>query len=591
MPDGDAEPASAPRTSPRRAALAAGLVHGLILAAAFPPIGLYGLVFLAPLPLVWVTLVGRHKPLVTAFWVGVGTMPWWALAHIWITSVSALGFVPLAIALAGYTALAVWIAARVLRFSPALIGLWPVLWVGVEFLRGVVLFHGYPWYLLAHPLADAAVLTWPAALFGTFAVSLLAAVPATALAAWRTGHPRQAAGLALVAVAWPALGLVANPWPDAAGSIRVGIVQTNVPQSRKVAWSAEQRDRDWGRMRRLIAGAAADHPDLIVLPEAMAPGMTLDPASFRTEVEADLFWGRTGADGVEERVPATMLTEELLLLQRALDIPIMIGGAAYDNLRIVEADVGYNYESDARFNAAFVIDEGLPPSERYDKVLLTPFGETMPYISASPWLERQLLAFGASGMQFDLKAGTTLEPVTVRLADGSTVRIATPICFEATMPWVCRRLVTAEPRADIMINLTNDGWFGRWTPSRQHHLLCARWRSIEDGVAMVRCANTGISCVFDQRGRVIALGVADPETGAPVLDLAEGVRTVEVPIADGRTLYTRIGDILGWLCLAGTAALAALSFTRFGRAGRSDGQEPEPGEAPARSDRQPEEHR
>lgn len=581
MPAGEIESRWLSCRTPRRAAVAAGFAHGLLLALAFPPIGLYGFVFLAALPLVWVSVACRSRPLVTAFWVGVGTMPWWGLAHIWITSVSALGFFPLAAILGAYTMLAVWVSARVLRARPALIWLWPVVWVGVEFLRGVVLFDGYPWYLLAHPLADAPVLVWPAAYLGTFAVSLLAAVPATALMACLLGRRTQAALLLCIALAWPALGLVLDPWPAATDTLRVGIVQTNVEQNRKIAWSAEQRYNDWQRMRALIVAAARDEPDLIVLPEAMSPGMTIDPESFRTELAAELYWSRTAPDGVRENISATLLTQELFVTQQIIDTPILIGGASYDRLDIVEAERGYEYNSAARFNSVFVIDAGRPPETRYDKVLLTPFGETMPYISKSQWLEQRLLAFGAGGMRFDLKAGTDLEPVAVNLSDGSFVRIATPVCFEATVPWVCRRLVGPDAEhAAIMINLTNDGWFGDWDASRRHHLLCARWRSIETGVAMVRSANTGISSVFDERGRLIALGVLDPASGATILGRGDGVRVVEVPIADGRTFYTRIGDALGWICLAAAGMLLALSFTRLGRDGRSvgHGSEPEPSE-------------
>jgi len=590
MPAGEIESRWLSCSKPRVAAVAAGFVHGLLLAVAFPPVGLYGFAFIAALPLLWVSFAGRARPFVTAFWAGVGTMPWWGLAHIWITSVSSLGFFPLAAVLGAYTLLAVWINARVLSARPGLIWLFPVVWVGVEFLRGVVLFDGYPWYLLAHPLADAQVLVWPAAFLGTFAVSLLAAAPASALLAWIAGFRRQAGVLAAIVVLWPVIGLVIDPWPGASGTLRVGIVQTNVAQNRKIAWSAEQRYNDWQRMRDLIVAAAAEHPDLIVLPEAMSPGMTIDPESFRTEMAADLYWSRIASDGVREDISATMLTEELFILQRVLDIPILIGGAYYDRLEIARADQGFEYNSDGRYNSVFVVDEGLPPKTRYDKVLLTPFGETMPYISASPWLEQRLLALGASGMRFDLKPGAHLEPVTVRLADGASVRIATPVCFEATVPWVCRRLVGTDPaRADIMINLTNDGWFGGWDASRHHHLLCARWRSIETGVAMVRSANTGISSVFDQRGRVISLGVEDPDTGTAALGDDDGIRIVDVPVADGRTPYTRIGDAVGWVCLVATGLLLGLSFTRWGRDGRSVGHKDEPHEPGRRSGDHPKE--
>jgi apolipoprotein N-acyltransferase len=574
-------------STPRRAGLVAGLIHGLLLALAFPPIGWYGLIFLAPLPLVWVSWACRSKPLIAAFWVGLGMMPWWSLAHVWVASISALGFFPLAALMSGYTMLAVWASARMLRRWPALLWLWPIIWVGVEFFRGVVFLHGYPWYLLAHPLADAPLLSWPAAYLGTFTVSIMVALPATALMAWFTRRRTQACALAAAALAWPVIGLAVNPWPDASETLRVAIVQTNVPQSTKVAWTAEQRYNDWQRMRDLIVYASQLEPDLIVLPEAMMPGMTLDADSYRVEVKADLYWRRTAPDGVPEDIAATMLTEELIIFQRMLDVPILIGGAAYDNLQIVEQEQGgYRYESDARYNSVFVIDRGVPPTKRYDKVLLTPFGETMPYISASKWLETKLLGFGARGMLFDLKPGEKLEPVEVRLPNRETVRIATPVCFEATMPWVCRRLVGTDPSVVMIINLTNDGWFGSWTPGREHHLLSARWRSIETGVSMVRAANTGISSVFDERGQIIALGVLDPETGREVLDLADGVRVVDVPISDGRTPYTRIGDIVGWLSLAAAAVLLGLTFTP----GQGKDRSEDHGTEPERDDRRSDEH-
>lgn len=575
---------------PRLTGCAAGFIHGLLLALSFPPVGLYGCVFLAPLPLLWAMWSGRRTPLTTAFWVALGVLPWWGLAHIWITSISALGFVPLAILLSGYTMLAVWGGCRLVRRWPAMLGFLPVCWVGVEFLRGVVAFHGYPWYLIAHPLADTLVFAWPAAFVGTFGVSLLVMLPATAAIAWYARQRLQTGTIVVLTLAWPIIGLVIDPWPDTNSSLRIAIVQTNVPQSRKISWSAENRYNDWQRMRDLIVEAGRQQPDMIVLPEAMLPGMTLDPESLRTEFAADLYWARTAPDGVQERLSATMLSEELLILQRMLGIPILIGGAAYDNLQIVELETGgFKYDSDARYNTVFVIEDGLPPTERYDKVLLTPFGETMPYISASSWLESQMLSFGAEGMQFDLNPGQKLKPVEVNLSDGRTVRLATPICFEATMPWVCRSLVGTTPDVAAMVNLTNDGWFGTWNPARQHHLLCARWRSIETGVAMVRCANTGISTLIDQRGQIVALGVLDPSTGEPVLSLGDGVRVFEVPISDGRTPYTRIGDILGWTCLAVFTLSLALTFTRNGRKGRFGNENGELEAGPDRSDRQPKE--
>lgn len=125
-----------------------------------------------------------------------------------------------------------------------------------------------------------------------------------------------------------------------------------------------------------------------------------------------------------------------------------------------------------------------------------------------------------------------------------------------------------------MINLTNDGWFGWWMPGREHHMLTARWRCLELGVPMVRVANTGISGAFDQRGREISRGVADPATGRAVLGRGSGTAVIEIPTVSGRTIYTRVGDVGGWGCLAATGGLVVAAVAR----GRSKRRKDEDGE-------------
>jgi apolipoprotein N-acyltransferase len=179
-----------------------------------------------------------------------------------------------------------------------------------------------------------------------------------------------------------------------------------------------------------------------------------------------------------------------------------------------------------------------------------------------PAVQQYLVNLGAAGMSFDLNIGqreTIFELARSEEADqGVPVRIVTPICFEATVPGLCRRLVysksSARPlsrSADIIVNLSNDGWFGEVIGIREHHLQIARWRCVELGVPMVRCVNTGISCVIDPQGRIvdrINIGGTDK--------LRDGVMTAKVtlPPREASTLYGRIGDIFGWSTMWLTAA-------------------------------------
>ena len=117
-------------------------------------------------------------------------------------------------------------------------------------------------------------------------------------------------------------------------------------------------------------------------------------------------------------------------------------------------------------------------------------------------------------MEFILSAGDQTIVLDIPTRDG-VIRMGTPICFEATVSGVCRELVFDENgrRADILVNLTNDGWFMDWDPSRRTHMLIARWRCIELGTPMIRSANTGVSCVIDQNGGVVQdhLSRVDPD--------------------------------------------------------------------------------
>ena len=185
----------------------------------------------------------------------------------------------------------------------------------------------------------------------------------------------------------------------------------------------------------------------------------------------------------------------------------------------------------------------------------------MPYIHYWPWLQQQMLAVGANGMKFDLDAGAHMTVFSVPAASlGRDVRVVTPVCFEVTVASHCRHLVFdhGERRADLIVSVTNDGWFSDTDIARLQHLQCGRWRCVELATPMARAANTGISAIVDAHGRVLARGVEGNSYGAHV----DGVLENEVPLGTQTTLYARVGDVFAWATLAASLSALLASFFR-----------------------------
>jgi apolipoprotein N-acyltransferase len=537
-------------------AFALGLAHALLFALAFPPVGWWWMAFVAPLPLLMLAVRPGRSPVSAGFWGMLGVLPFWVWTHAWIGEISMAGVYPLVVYLSLYAWAFVVIGARAARarVMPPAFGL-ALAWVGLEFFRARIGWSGYPWYLSGHPLIESPGLAWPAAVGGVSLVSLLVVLPGAWWAARRRTPVWASAVTGVLLFAWLGLGL----WwgmstPASSGhAVRVGIVQTNVPQDNRMSWTVEQRLMDWLVMRDLTVELAMQEPppELIVWPEGLVPGWTIDPVALAHERARGIVWRLNPQTEAEQaaighygsQVPATQVVDEMLAMQRALGVPMLVGAVAYENLDIVSGPRGIEYDSDAVFNSVFLLRSGRVADVWYDKLHLTPFGETMPYISAWPWLERRLLSIGAEGMSFGLDSGRSVRTIPLELGgarDG--VQIATPICFEATMPAVCRRLVKAAAaggRPVFLVNVTNDGWFGNSRRGRLMHELSARWRCIELGLPMVRCANTGVSGLIDRRGAIVDR----------LDDRQAGTRIVRVEPGRPATLFLRVGEWAGWVCL------------------------------------------
>lgn len=498
------EPATTANTTKVKwwALVLAGLGYAALTAIAFPPFDLGFIVIASPFPLIWAAMRGMDRPLRTAMWASVGVLPLHLYEHHWVMNVSAFGFWPMAAVMAGFAGLFVWTLARVRRNFPRwpLTFVVPVVWTGVEVFRGEIFGTGYPWLLLAHPAIDVPMFAKPAAVIGTYGVSFVVAMICGTGAdrRWGTGL-NPAYGLGLCAVVMYTSGPLG---PRGAGvqEFKIAVVQTNIPQDNKLDWTAEQREKDFARFVELTRAAAAEKPDLIVWPETMFPGTALDESAVRVQREA------IETLGANPRLP--MYRDALVALQQEVGIPMVVGAIGFDGYRIEEDGERLRMKFDAVRNSVFIVEGGRVRDERYDKLSLTPFGEVIPLVWRWPWLQEKILGFAAGGMSFDLKPGARPVVLTVHTKSGP-VALAAPICFEATKPAVCRRIVRAAGATPCLIlNLTNDGWFGGFDAGREQHFQIARWRAVELGVPVVRAANTGVSAAIGANGRVIAAGVA-----------------------------------------------------------------------------------
>lgn len=514
----------------------------------------------------------RNRPWVGAALFGAGHAPAVAVAHAYLWKTAAPAYPLLVVYLCMFPAAAAYLNARLSARWPKLPSALtlPFLWVGLEYLRGEWLLGGYPWFLLGHTLSGSAVrgVTWLAPLVGAYGSSLLLSFVSLAVCdpVHRIKNQRTAGVIAgLCAFAGPlVLSLLLGasltpPAPAPIRTLRVAVLQTNLPQDNKIGWPIAERvtvHQHWLDLsiHAATAGGETKRPQLIVWPETMFPGAALNPEALDALRRSGLYYTLQG----REPLPITWFSETLLKKQADLDIPFLVGSIAADNLAFQDDGAGGVRQSGARYNSAILVTDGRAQQERYDKIDLMAFGEYIPVVHRWKTLQNWLTGLGARGMSFDLGFGTQRNLFNVE-----GVRIGTPICFEVSHEKACREFTTTPDgvsrRADLLINLTNDGWFYTSDFNRRMHLLQARWRCAETATPMVRAANTGISTIIDAAGKVLTPAL---DGGAPNTQ-TEGTLTADAPIGDpnaGPTFYARVGHLAGPLIAAAGALLVVAAF-------------------------------
>ena len=296
---------------------------------------------------------------------------------------------------------------------------------------------------------------------------------------------------------------------------RVAALQPNIPRDEKFNFQAAEKT--FGIFTRLSNEGLQSKPDLLLWPESSMPGPVMHhEQSYRFVMD----------------------------YAAAAKVDLLLGAIDQDET--------------TAYNAALLVSKGGEQVQLYRKIHLVPFGEYVPGRHTLPGIARIV------GDQVPEDFGRGIEP-SVFIPTKEEVRIAPLICFEDTVAELTRRFVlpwknpeTGEvrPGANLLANVTNDGWF-KETSGSQQHLQNAVFRCVETRLPMVRSANTGITCVINQYGRVTH----------QLPRFREGVLTGEarVPTEYEPTFYVRHGDWVAQICLAVTAATLAYLLLRLRR--------------------------
>lgn len=473
-------------------------LSGIFLALAFPPAGWGFLAWIAFLPLFFAlrdvqrtSQAAKYGAFTGAFFV--------SFSMHWLTQVSAAGWIlwtviqiPYFMLLAGLICF-----ARKAGASLPVRVLWTALvWTALEVVRSEMPVFGVGWNLLAYSQAPSPVMIQSAGIFGAYGLSFLIVIVNACLTELFAPVKKHRHGVpaALFAVVVLILGallfygkkvLAEEKKPEE--YLRVSVLQGNIPQA--VKWQIMAKEQILSIYEKLTQLAALDQPDLIVWPEASFPGY------FNRDMQS----GRIASVAQEVRTP------------------LLVGALRWGS----DTEV---------YNSAYFLDkDGVVSQQLYDKVRLVPFGEYIPLKFLFGGLKPVADALGIS----NFSAGASS---TVFKWAREEWPFGVLICFEDVFMDLARNMANRD--AKFLVVITNDAWFGK-TGAPYQHLQASIFRAVENGVAVVRAANTGVSAFISHRGEV--LETVKNGKGDELFTL--GHKTLDLPLIVDRTLYRRGGHL------------------------------------------------
>ncbi len=502
-------------------AIIAAVLSGILLWASFPPGNQAYLTWFGLVPLL---IALKGKRLTGAFCLAYvcGLIFFFSHFH-WINSVDnykylhhfLLGFY-LSVYF-GYFGLAFAYTASRLSFPSALLAA-PFFWVALEYFRSNFSFLALPWGLLGHSQSQYPVLIQTSEFAGVYGVSFIIAASNTSIVSlyylikYRLAGPQKKLelqpmkGLVYIAI----LGLIIFFLSTIYGFIKtsksmhgktfkVALIQGNIEQSRK--WDPAYAHEIIEIYKGLTRQALKKFPNLVVWPEAATPGSI---------------------------TRNRMLFKDITQLVDSADANLLLGSTHLQKFNV-------KHKESAKYsNSAFLLRPqiNIKSIQRYDKIRLMPFGEYLPEKNTIPWDQ-----IGVPEIDEFLPG----DDYTIFKLDD--MRFSTTICWENLIAEHVRKFV--QNGAQLIINITNEAWFGK-TPAPYQFLAMNVFRAVENGLYVVRCANTGISCIIDPCGRVVKR-VRD-NTGKDIF--VRGYIGAEIYPRTRMTIYTTYGEWFVWLSMA-----------------------------------------
>jgi apolipoprotein N-acyltransferase len=483
---------------------AMALLSGLLLFLSFPKFGNGIVAWVALLPLFHALRDAKPKE---GFKIGflagliahVGILYW--ISHV----VVQYGYLPVYAGIAAMLLLAAYLSLYTAFFAMGVVFLRargnavylsaPLLWTVLEFARSHFL-TGFPWENLAYSqylfvnIIQIADIT---GIYGiTFAIVLINAVLYNVLTALfrRSGYPAVeiATACAVLAVIYGYGHFRTADIQESlknASSMEVALVQGNIDQS--IKWDARYQSETLDIYHSLTLRAIPAPGGLIVWPETAAPFYFERPDPLR---------------------------EAVIHLARISGRPLLFGSPSYED---ENGRVSF-------MNSAYLLRPDGVVAGRYDKVHLVPYGEYVPLRQFFPFIGKLVAGIG------DFRPGKGFDPL---VSDGR--RLGVLICYEGIFPEAARDY--KRNRADLLVNITNDAWFGR-TSAPYQHLSMTVFRAVENRLYLVRAANTGVSAVIDPTGVILS------RTGVFERTVLKG----EVKFIDEKSFYASYGDLFVYLC-------------------------------------------
>ena len=408
----------------------------------------------------------------------------------------------------------------------------PFVWVLLEYVRSNLSFLALPWGLLGHSQYQQPSVIQIASLAGTYSISFLIVIVNSALTSLVSPLITKAGRLIPPSIEFPTVkakwflvcvaatcttfsllyGHLIISQPLKGKKISVALIQGNIEQDKK--WDRKYAREIMQIYSDLTLGDTKGQPDLIIWPETATPGsMGLNPG----------------------------LADELGTIAKKVSSYLLLGSAEHQKFH-KSGDTDHTY-----FNSAFLVSPqaGIVKTQRYDKIRLFPFGEYLPFEEIIPWTFISVT---------DSSHYTPGEDYTVFKLPG--FRFGVTICWENLFPDMVRQFV--RQGAQFIINITNEARFGKTAAPYQLVALNV-FRSVENRIFVIRCANTGISCIIDPYGR-IANRLQGP-SGEDIF--VKGVLHGSVIPLAPMTIYTQYGELAVWASILGIFPFFLIAFRRL----------------------------